>query len=208
MGTITTVGKAEEKYQYDIVSITVRFRVTASKSSEALDKVLNDCEDFLSYLHDNGLNMDCVNAGKDALIQNDYRDEKNAVATREIKMVLPYETAYVNSLLDEIRKHDYDCEIDIDYELSNFREIHENLIKMAIDDSKHKAEMIAEALGQKIIGIESVEINKRYNDHEIFEHERNISLPMAAQMKYFNEISAATTNESENVEVVWQIEEK
>lgn len=208
MGKITTLGKAQEECQYDIVCITVRFKALAKKSSEALDKVMNDCEDFLSYLHDNGVDIDSINAGKDELIQDHYRDETTVSATREIKIVLPYETTYVNSLLDDIRKHDYDCEIETEYELSDYDLIHEKLIKKAIEDSRHKAEMIADELNQKIVGIELVGINKQYQNHEVYEHERGVSFMPSSHMNYSNKIGVATTQESENVEVVWQIEDK
>lgn len=50
---------------------------------------------------------------------------------------------------DHVRQQNYDIAIESSYKLSNEREIHDELIKQAVANSKHRAEAIATTVGKK-----------------------------------------------------------
>lgn len=132
-------------------------------------------------------------------------DELKVHAPREMKIRLRFDMAFVNGLMDMIREEDFAVDLDCDYHLTNRAELHTELMKEAIEDSKKKAEIIAEIMGQKIIGIDSVE-HDRHSDMEWMccEQERGIvytgATPLSCQLE------APLTNESETISVVWLIE--
>lgn len=207
MGKLSIVGKATHEYPYDTVEVTVSFEVHENSTSAALEKVLNQCEDFLAVMHKDGISMDSIRIGNDS-VEQDYDDNKSDVcATREIKMRVPFNMEFKNHIMTLIQDKHYDVDIDTDYSISNITEIHNNLIKEAIEDSKQKAKFIAESMGQKIIGVDSVKIGEHYDDRidwMVCEQER--SLCSSKSLNYSNMIQSPVKKESESVEVVWLIE--
>ena len=106
-----------------------------------------------------------------------------------------------------VKDYKYDVDINTSYRLSNTLEIHNSLIKAAIADSRDKAYFIAEAMDQKISGIDSIEIEKNYgNKMDWMCREQELDLPMADVFKYSNQLKSPVTNISASVEVVWLIE--
>lgn len=207
MGKLSIVGKATHEYPYDTVEVTVRFQVQENSTSAALEKVLNQCEDFLAVMYKDGVSMDSIRIGDDSVEQEYDDDELEVCATREIKMRVPFNMEFKNHIMTLIQDKHYDVDIDTDYSISNITEIHNNLIKEAIEDSRQKATFIAESMGQKLIGVDSVKIGEHYDDRMdwmVCEQER--SLCSSKVLNYSNMIQSPVTKESESVEVVWLIE--
>lgn len=206
MGKLSIVGKATHEYPYDTVEVTVSFEVHENSTSAALEKVLNQCEDFLAEMNKDGISMDSIRIGNDS-VEQDYDDNKSDVcATRKITMCVPFNMEFTNHIMTLIQDKHYNVDIDTDYSISNITEIHNNLIKEAIEDSKQKAKFIAESMGQKIIGVDSVKIGEQYNNHVhrmICETHQNFF--KCCELEYSNMIQSPVTKESESVEVVWLI---
>ncbi|MDD6488649.1 MAG: SIMPL domain-containing protein [Clostridia bacterium] len=207
MGKLSIVGKATHEYPYDTVEVTVSFEVHEQSTSAALEKVLNQCEDFLAIMHKDGISMDSIRICNDSVGQN-YSDKKfNVRAKREIKIRVPFSMEFKNHIMMLIQDKHYDVDIDTDYSISNITEIHNNLIKEAIEDSKQKATFIAESMGQKLIGVDSIKIGERYNNptDDVF-YDITTCLFSTKTLNYSNMIQSPVTKESESVEVVWLIE--
>lgn len=152
--------------------------------------------------------MENIRIGEDSVNQEYYDQKLDVCATREIIMRLPFDTGFSNYFMELVQETKYEVDIDITPQLSRTSEIRNELLKLAIDDSKSKASFIADAMDQKIIGIDSVEIGDRYVDYGIdymcCEQERSV---VASNNLYFsNQLKAPTTKESASVEVVWIIE--
>ena len=56
---------------------------------------------------------------------------------------------FINMILDHVRQQNYDIAIESTYELSNEREIHDDITKQAVANSKRRAEAIAATVGKK-----------------------------------------------------------
>lgn len=208
MGKLTITGKASHEYPYDQLEITVQFQVHEKSSSAALEKTLQQCEEFLSILNKDGISMESIRIGEDS-VEQEYDDDKelDVCATREIKIRVPFSMEFTNYIMTLIQNKKYNADIDTRYMLSNSIDIHNDLIKEAIDDSKKKASLIVEAMKQKLIGIDSVKIVEEYYSkcHKIGKvQEQAITPPMG--LYYSNMIQSPITTESETVEVVWLIE--
>lgn len=208
MGKLKIEGKATKEYEYDLMEITVRFQVHEESSAKAISKVTAQCEECLSILNERGVSMENIRIGDDS-VEQEYDDhELEVCATREIVIRLPFDTGFSNYFMEIIREKEYEVDIDITPLLSKASEIRNELLKMALDDSKSKASFIAEAMEQKITGIDSVEIGDRYTDYGMdymcCEQEYDIAAP--SNLYLSNQLKAPTTKESASVEVVWIIE--
>lgn len=208
MGKLKITGKASHEYSFDLVAITIRFQVHEHTAAEAMTKVLAQCEEFLSLMHDEGIAPDKIRIG-DNSVEQEYDDkELDVCATREIILRVPFDMTFANYVMTLVQEKKYDVDINTDYQLSNRVQIHNDLIKEAIKDSKEKASFIAEEMGQKIVGIDSVEIGDRYDsymDYMCCEQERPRRACYGA-LPHSNKLQSPVTEEYESVEVVWLIE--
>lgn len=209
MGKLKIEGKVTKEYEYDVMEITVRFQVHEKSSADAIGKVTGQCEECLSILTEQGISMDDIRIGEDS-VEQDYDDhELDVCATREIVMRLPFDVSFSNYFMELIREKGYEVDLDIEPHLSSYSDIHNELLKLAIEDSKSKASFIAGAMDQKITGIDSVEIGDRYGssrmDWMCCEQERSF-LAAPKGLQFSNKLKAPTTTESATVEVVWIIE--
>ncbi|WP_026508521.1 SIMPL domain-containing protein [Butyrivibrio sp. MC2013] len=207
MGKLTIVGKAERSVVADIVEITMRFLSHAGSSSAAAAKVIKDCEQFLENVKSWGIDLRNIHISDDDINQEFEDKELDVTATRELKIIIPFDMGFNNSLMDLIEKSDMDVDLNVQYSLSNKKELHDELLKEAINDSRKKAELIAETMDQKISGIDTVEQGDRYDRSEYMccEQERAISVPYR-KPQLSDQLKAPTTKETEAIEIVWIME--
>lgn len=205
MGKLSITGKAEREVSYNAIEMSVTFYIHAKTTAEALQIVMEQSEKFLELVTAAGIDMKDIHIGDNSVDQRYSDDELKVHASREMKIRLHFDMAFVNGLMDMIREQDFAVDLDCDYHLTNRAELHMELMKEALADSKKKAEVIAEIMGQKIIGIDSVE-HDRHNDMEWMccEQERGIIREGAAPLS--NQLEAPITTESETISVVWLIE--
>ena len=111
----------------------------------------------------------------------------------------------LNHFKDILKKEDFDSDLSIRYFTSNILDIHKELLREAIEDSKAKAEIIASTMGQKIIGIDKVLFGDQFGRIETEEDffEKKIH---CIGSSLSDELSADKQAVKENVEVDWIIE--
>lgn len=209
MGKLTIEGVATKEYEYDVMEITVRFQVHEKTSAAAIRKVTRQCEECLSIFEEQGISMSNIRIGEDSVEQEYEEHALDVCATREVVMRLPFDVSFSNYFMEMIEKKGYEVELDINPLMSNNSEIRNDLLKLAIEDSKSKASFIASAMNQKIIGIDSVEIGASYGSSKMdwmcCEQERGYFVAPKI-LRLSNKLMAPTTTESATVEVVWIIE--
>ena len=207
MGKITVAGKAEREVQYDAIELEISFYVQGNTTGETLSKVMEQSERFLSFAASLGIDTKQIHIGDNSINQR-YNDEKLFVrAKREMTIRLGFDMKFVNWLMDEISEQGFDVDLDVDYKLKDSQLLHTELLKEAIEDSRKKASIIAEAVGQSIVGIDSV-AQEGYSCNRLEMHEREIlcsSVP-TFRNKLSDDLAAPMTAESESVEVAWIIE--
>ena len=207
MGKITVAGKAEREVQYDAIELEISFNVQGNTTGEALSKVMEQSERFLSFAASLGIDTKQIHIGDNSINQR-YNDEKLFVrAKREMTIRLGFDMKFVNWLMDEISEQGFDVDLDVDYKLKDSQLLHTELLKEAIEDSRKKASIIAEAVGQSIVGIDSVaQEGYSRNRWEIQEREMVCCSVPTLKSKLSDDLAAPMTAESESVEVVWIIE--
>lgn len=206
MSKLTITGYAKREVQYDALDMTVRFYVREKSTEEALSKVMDQCEAFLVLVTEAGVSMKDIHIGENNTDQN-YSDDKLYVkASRELKIRLKFDMAFVNALMEMIREKGFAADIDCDYMITDKQQIHNALMKEALADSKAKAESIAEAMGQKITGIDTVKLGHAGGLDE-WPCEQECEYLMACGARPLsNQIESPVTTESESIDVVWIME--
>ncbi len=81
-------------------------------------------------------------------------------ASREFKIRMAFDMAFINYVMDLIVEKGFDVTFDCEYHIAKAVSLHEELLKEALADSKKKAESIARTMGQKIVGIDHIEHNR------------------------------------------------
>ncbi len=205
MGKLSITGKAEREVSYNAVEMRVTFYIYAKSTAEALRILMDQSEKFLALVTAAGVDMKDIHIGENSVEQRCSDDALTVHASREMKIRLRFDMAFVNGLMEMIREQDFAVALDCDYHLTDRAELHMELMKEALADSKKKAEVVAEIMGQKIIGIDSVAYDRHSNmEWMCCEQKRGIICPGAAPLS--NQLEAPLTTESETISVVWLIE--
>ena len=206
MGKITIEGKAEREVLCNAVELTICFSKKAQSAAKALSSIETQIEKFLDIIVKEGVQIKNIHIG-DNNIHQLYRDEENGVQVKkELNIRMLFDMAFVNHLTDIIRQQNFDVIFDCDYQLTNMREIQIELLKEAIDDSKAKAELIANVMNQKIIGIDNVKHGNSDDFDCIEERELPYYGGLPAKNLLSDKLMAPVTTISEKINVVWLME--
>lgn len=209
MGKLMITGKAEREVYYDVVELTVTFYNDDKDSSDAIDTVIRQSEKFLSIIASNGADISKIRMDDDSLERSSrYDDKKRSSARRSFCLRYAFDMKFINSISQMIRDENFNAEIDYDYLLSNKEEIHKELLKEALEDSRKKAEMIAETVGEKITGIDEMKHESIATNIKYREFERGLSYMerYESESSYSDELSSPVATETETVNVTWIIE--
>ena len=217
MGKIKIIGTAQRNVPYDVMNITITFNSWEKTPSAALSHVDEQCERFLSLLKEDGfdihmLRMSDTKLSQDRVKNDDDDDEENewlrleATASIDIKILVKYDMSVLNHIKEILKKENFDADLGIYNYISNILDIHKELLKEAIVDSKAKAEIIASTMNQKIIGIDKVLFGDKYGRIETEEEffEEHVHALRGSSLS--DELTADTQTVKECVEVDWVIE--
>ena len=110
-----------------------------------------------------------------------------------------------------IEENELDAEIETNYAFSNQEAIRAELIRLALEDSKAKAGDIAQTMGQKLVGIESVVVGNDPVRPLVYsasqgENECGDGYYEQLMSVLSRRVKAPTTDRSESVKVVWLTE--
>ena len=177
MGVIETKGKAERKYECDLMTIRISFKAEGADPAVVSKTVMDSCEKFIAELVDfSGLKLQDIHIDEDCIKDYEYSDVKATHARR----IISFQTGFDMKLTNQIRQHlnegGYRHNIDIDYDYSKVTELHAEVVKEALMEAKAQADMLADSLGLKIEGLKKAEEQGgRYTDvYLACEQERGI----------------------------------
>ena len=139
MGKLAITGKAEREVAYDAVELSISFCVYADTSSEALDKIMSQCEDLLEAITAFGVEPSEIRVDENSLDKRYNDGDAYYSATRELKVRMPFNMPVINALTEMIQKKNYDVEYSCDYHLTSKSALHEELLKEAVIASKRSS---------------------------------------------------------------------
>lgn len=206
MGKLTIEGKASKEYAYDLMNISVEFWATEGSAAAALKRVTEQSEEFLAILEKAGIAPESVRIGEDSTTKRSYDSRFQIEAKRELTLRVAFNMDFANFIRDTVQKNALDAEVDVTYRFSDLEAIHKELLQLALEDSRQKAEYVTAAMGQKVTGIKTMTVGNAMT-------EEGMPVPLGCYSE-FNElpamlsrrVQAPVSMESDSVEVVWLIE--
>lgn len=216
MGKLLIEGKAAKEFPYDLMNISVKFWATEGSAAAALKRVTQQSEEFLAILDSTGVKIEGIRIGKDSTrnSNNLSNGTPEVEAARQLEICVPFNMDFLNYIRAVVQKNAFDAEIETTYKFSDLEKIHEELIRMALNDAKEKAEHIVEAMGQRIVGVENVVVGNPKGKNLFLNQQKSSGSGEDGGGRYYDElfgilsrrVQAPVTTESESVEVEWLIE--
>ena len=214
MGAITVTGFAKRSVAYDRMIITVTFHAWAKTTDQVLTEIESQSEKFLQILKDEGFGIKSIQMKNTDLDEkkNNGSDKSFDISVSGSKSLLldsPLNMKVINGIQDVIKENKMDASFSVSFYLSDTEELHRELLKEAIEDSRKKAEIIAESVGEKVIGIEEAQngerimgsIKKRGGEENYYD----IMTIFSRRKSLSAELAALQTEEKEIIEIVWTI---
>ena len=200
MGTMKIIGKAERKYTCDRMTISIHVIADEPTHDRAVQKCMNDSEALLKDLQSSGLELNQIKLNNHSVSTRHYDNKPYIQAERGIEIEAAFDMKLINHLTDLIQTNHYNADISTGFSVSDLAGIHRQ--------SRKKAEIIAALMGQKIAGIEKVEVGDRYDDDYLSDYQIGESEFVSRKKASLasDQLSATDTEESETVTVIWILE--
>ena len=211
MAELIVKGHAAESVVCDTARYSITFKKDGRTAADATAKMNREIELFLSTLEKEGLEAGGFSMGN-VTVNEKYRygDSKELFpyqAQRTIDITLELNAATSNALLQLIADEGLDVEYSESHSVSNLPEVHKRLLKAAMEDSRAKAEMLAECAGKKLLGIKKVDTNFREHWEDDNDEVLRCAAPLAPKKPALaDKLKAPTVEEEEEIEVIWIIE--
>jgi uncharacterized protein YggE len=216
MGKITVTGTAQREVCYDAIDLRITFQGRSKKTAEAVDIVMRQCEQLLRLITEMGVKIQDIRL-EETSVGRRYDDTViskssgvTVTASRSVTLRLKFDMPFLNRLMDAIRALDLSVNFHCSYILLNREMLQSELLRQAVEDSRQKAELIAAATGQRVIGIDSMDY-RDYCDCDPEEDERFIveAIDLRAMDEappLSDQLACPLTRESKMVSIVWLIE--
>ena len=177
MGKILVKGKSERQYEADTCIIDLIITTDCSDSSAATKEADKIMEELLQAMEQIGIEAECFRITEDkTAIESHYNDVKGYTSTRHLELRVTRSMALVNDIREVIGNGFPKVALYVSYAIANEGEYRKELLKEAIHDSRERADMMAAAVGCKIIGLETARLSDGYFDiddiEDLTENER------------------------------------
>lgn len=204
MSTIKVKGEASSEYTVDCFKITFSVNAVWKTSGEAVEMGKKRTEQLLQAMNDE------LGIKPEDLVFNDERVSHSAYQKEEYSyhksMVLRIcSDLKVVEKIAELMGNMSDIGYNIEAELSDEDEKAKIVLKSAIEDSRHKAELIASALGKKLVGAE--EVNYEYtSDRSQFSAEPYRGGVSPVMENLASRLKNPVKTIKKSVDIIWNVE--
>lgn len=182
MAKLNVKGNSEMLVKADLMVIEIDFNGRASNTEDAMEKCQSQCETFLEEME-----KICIKSESFTLDDNEIRfnlgDDRNYVEVKKkIKVKIAADIKLESYITKVIGANNFDCDYDLAFVIADEKKIEESLMKMAIEDSRKKAELMAAGIAQKIIDVEDIEEPSYYGGYNCYEKDKCLSLDVPSFM--------------------------
>ncbi len=214
MGKLEIKGSAERTMDYDLMKLSLDFHSREKTAAEASKNVMQECEEFLGILKKGGLDISEIALSRDSVNKEQYYDGNRGVecymANRAIEITAKFDMKLINTIRAICNSAESQVSFRVNYALSNENDIKEELLREALKDAKRQAELMAEAVGLKVVGLLSADKNdpmrgmEQSSDAGIY-CLAQLSLDEYDEYENSDELSASDTKLSETIYTSWEI---
>ena len=197
-------NSAQKEFKADVMSVDISISTDGETSVSAITKGKRETEKLLRLLVDLGLELSKVSMKNDSVSKpSRYDDDKYYHFEKEISFTSSADLALLESISDGLIKNEINATYDETFYLSNIESAKKDVLQDALLDSKKKAEIIAETLGQKVVGIESAKCDEYEEEH--FKESVHFLREMLSGSSLATMISPDTISVDKSIDVTWNI---
>lgn len=213
MGKIMVVGSAERDCEPDSCAIRLDIETRGETAAAASKDSSEQCEWLLEELAKLGINASGIEIHYDRIDRHGgYRDEEISYESKKSLWVhIGMDMASVNAIRALIESGFDNVSFSVLYSVSNEGVLNRALLAEAVADSRAKAEMLAESMGQKIVGIESANLSGNEDVYDVAVDEEEIQersrpLVMSASGHLADKLKPNAVKLSSQVKIIWLVE--
>ena len=197
MGKIISRGEAVKEYTVDkmIVSVTVSKESQSEKT--AVTEGRNITEKVLADLQEFGIELEEIQL----LNENIRSYDKKICFEKTMKIQRKADLAFLNELIRIVSSHE-GVLIRTDFDFYDKKALQDEVMLLAVDVSRKKAEKIAEKLGQKIVGAKKAVLDQHFNSGCI----EGVTDILMRKKLLADKISLKKEEIRREVEIVWLTE--
>lgn len=227
--SIITQGHAEKEVSYNVMELTVEFNKKSEDRSDVAGTVQQDCNIFLQKLAENNFEIKNFLLVRDEVeerqenIKNlppwlqhkekfDDDDEENRKVTffeaiKRLELRTSINMQALNLMKMLLSENKLCGSVKLDYSYEESRAIREKLVKAAVNDSRRKADVLAKAIGLKVVGFAQI-VNCDYRRKSRYDDitEMCCCAPsVCKEAEPSDKLSADTRNLYEDIEIEWYV---
>ena len=214
MGELKIKGTAQRTVRYDRMVVCIEFTSNGDTPSQASKKVMEECENYLDRVKEKGFDIKKIALRNDSVRQQTRYNTNEQIeyfeASRKVEMRIAFDMRAVNTLRRLSDDLGMNCLFQTNYELSNAQKIREELQLEALRSAKAQAEILAEAVGQRVTGLKSADKDAPRRKEEIYsEMDGLLQCLCCGQEEPYektNELAAKEIELTEDIYTVWEIE--
>ena len=217
MGKVLVSGHAEQDYAPDYAQVNLKVQAEGTTAAKAITSTMTEFEKLVAGLSDLGFKPENMTIETDRSTRPYRSNEDNYNAERSVSFQIPVDLAVVNRIQNLIASGFENTTFSIKYDLSKRTKLMRDLIILAIQDSRKTADLLAEATGSHITGIDSARMDDDDNmDLDIADLDLTVidivepgyagaGLRLCST-NYSDKLKPENITLAANVNIVWKIE--
>ena len=205
MGKITTEGTATRRIAPDAMVLTLCFFQRGTEVDRAVSDAHSQCESFLAALFAAGFPKKQVRLSGDELGRT-YEENPQFITNRTVELRTKTDLAFCTWVYELIRREKYSATCAVRFELSDPDKYRQALLKEAFADAKARAELLVEASGARITGVDAIGGDEPAYDPPATARAKGARLDAASPNPLTDSLQAAEIERSEHVRVTWLFE--
>ncbi len=214
MGSIHVKGTAQRTVDYDLTEIRICFQTVKPTAHDSSEKIMKECEEFLSILKKKGVDISKVELISDKTNVKEYRiEDKREMyysSERSIQIRSAFDMKTVNVIRSILLDMGTNTSFNVDYSISETESIMQDLLLEALTNAKAQAEKMAKAIDKEVINLISADkdlTHHRYNNMDKYKLDYCMCSSDDEDSKYdnSNELKATSTVLNEEIYSEWEI---
>ena len=204
MGKITTEGSASRRIAPDRMVLTLCFFQRGAEIDRAISGAHGQCEAFLAELIAAGFPRKQIRLSGDELGRT-YEENPQFVTNRTVELRAKTDLTFCTWVYELIRREKYSATCAVRFELSDPGKYRQALLKEAFADARARAELLVEASGARITGVDSIGGDPA-PEAPMLARAKGAHFDAASPNPLTDSLQAAEIERSEHVRVTWLFE--
>ena len=177
MGKVMVEGWAEQLFDADVCDLHIYIEIERDTAAEASKESSTECERLLVKLKELGIEPSDIIITCDSIRESTHYDDKKTYyeSRKYLYLRTSADVPLINAVRDIIETGFKKITMQAIFTVSNMEELRKALYKNAIEESRAKADFLAESVGLRIIGVDSANLTGKEDVYDLTEDKEDES---------------------------------